>query len=102
MNPATLMIQSAKWTLFSLAMLASPALADDRDLCLDAKAAAESRFVACDRAIGSDQWKGTELARLLVTRAERLVRLRQLDRALEDCNAAVVADSQYAGGHRCR
>ena len=87
-----------------LAALTNPAVADDRALCHDAKADSESRIAACGRAIASKQWSGTELARLHVARAERFVVSRQpdLDRALDDCDAAIAADPKHAPGYRCR
>lgn len=87
-----------------LAVLVGPASADDRALCHDGKADGESRLAACDRAIASRQWSGTELARLHIARAERFTfsRQRDLDRALADCNAAIAADSKHAPGYRCR
>jgi hypothetical protein len=83
-----------------LAALVSTASADDRDLCNDGKAARERRLTACTNAIASKQWRGTDLANLYVVRAEQYVfgRQRALDKALDDCNAAIVTDSKYAQG----
>jgi tetratricopeptide (TPR) repeat protein len=87
-----------------LAALASPAAADDRALCQDTKADGESRLAACGRAIASKQWSGTELARLHAARAERWIhgRQRALDKALDDCNAAIAADPAHAPAYRWR
>jgi tetratricopeptide (TPR) repeat protein len=85
-----------------LAALVNTATADDRDLCNDAKADREKRLAACSNAIATNQWSGTELARLRVSRAEQYSRQRDLDRALDDCNAAIAADPKYAQGYRCR
>lgn len=87
-----------------LAALVNPAAADDRELCQDAKADGESRIAACTRAIGSRQWSGTDLARLHVSRADRFTsgRQRALDKALDDCNAAIAADPKHAPAYRCR
>ena len=85
-----------------LAALVNTAAADDRDLCNDAKMDRERRLVACANAIASNQWNGTELARLRVSRADQYNRQRALDRALDDCNAAIAADPKYAPGYRCR
>jgi len=86
------------------AALVGPAAADDRDLCHDAKADGEVRIAACTRGIASKQWSGSELARLYASRAERYIfsRPRDLDKALEDCNAAIAADAQNAGAYRWR
>src|SRR5262245_38280048 len=87
-----------------LAALSAPATADDRELCQDTKADRDNRIAACTRAIASRQWSGTELARLHVARGERLIFGRQpvLDKALDDCNAAIGADPKHAPGYRCR
>jgi hypothetical protein len=73
-----------------LAALVNTAAADDRDRCNDAKADREKRLAACSNAIASKQWSGTELARLHVSRAYS--RQLDLDKALDDCNAAIAAD----------
>jgi len=87
-----------------LTALVGPAAADDRDLCHDGKADGESRIAACSRAIASKQWSATELARLYMSRAERYVfsRPRALDKAFDDCNAAIAADPQHAQAYRGR
>jgi tetratricopeptide (TPR) repeat protein len=86
-----------------LAALVNTAAADDRDLCNDAKAARERRLAACANAIATKQWRGTELARLHVSRAEQYFfsRPRALDKALDDCNAAIAADPKHAPAYRC-
>src|SRR5262245_55921524 len=87
-----------------LATLGQPAAADDRDRCNDAKADRESRLAACAAAIASRQWSGAELARLHVSRAEQYTygRQRALDKALDDCNAAIAIDPNLAAAYRCR
>jgi tetratricopeptide (TPR) repeat protein len=87
-----------------LAALVNTAAADDRDLCSDGTAGRESRLAACTSAIASRQWRGTDLARLHVSRAEQYTfsRLRTLDKALEDCNAAIAIDPMLATAYRCR
>jgi tetratricopeptide (TPR) repeat protein len=87
-----------------LAALVEPAVADDRDLCNDAKAGRESRLAACSNAIASRQWSGADLARLHVSRAEQYTysRQRALDKALEDCNAAIAIDPKLAAAYRWR
>jgi tetratricopeptide (TPR) repeat protein len=87
-----------------LAAFINTAGADDRDLCIDEKAVREKRLAACTDAIGTKQWRGAELARLHVLRAEQYVlsRQRALDKALDDCNAAIAADPKYAPGYLCR
>ena len=87
-----------------LTTLVNTAAADDRDLCIDEKAARETRLAACTNAIATKRWRGTELALLHVLRAEQYVfsRQRDLDKALDDCNAALAADTKYAQGYRCR
>jgi tetratricopeptide (TPR) repeat protein len=87
-----------------LAALVNTAAADDRDLCNDANAARDKRLAACTNAIATRRWRGTELALLHVLRAEQYVfsRQRDLDRALDDCNAALAADPKYPQGYRCR
>jgi tetratricopeptide (TPR) repeat protein len=85
-----------------LAALVNTAAGDDRDLCNDEKAAREGRLAACTNAIASKQWRGTELARLHFSRSEQYYRQRALDKALDDCNAAIAADPQYAPGYLCR
>jgi tetratricopeptide (TPR) repeat protein len=98
------MRRTALLALSILLALVSTASADDRDLCNDGKAARERRLTACTNAIASKQWRGTDLANLYVVRAEQYVfgRQRALDKALDDCNAAIVTDSKYAQGYRCR
>jgi tetratricopeptide (TPR) repeat protein len=87
-----------------LAGLVTTAAADDRDLCNNGNADREKRLAACTKAIATKQWRGTELALLHVLRAEQYIfsRQRALDKALEDCNAAIAADPKYALGYRCR
>jgi tetratricopeptide (TPR) repeat protein len=87
-----------------LAALVNPAAADDRDLCNDAKTGRESRLAACSSAIASRQWSGADLARLHVSRAEQYIysRQRALDKALEDCNAAIGIDPKLAAAYRWR
>jgi tetratricopeptide (TPR) repeat protein len=86
------------------ASLVKPAAADDRDRCNDAKAGRESRLAACETAIAGRQWSGAELARLHVSRAEQYTfsRPRALDKALDDCNAAIAIDPKLAAAYRCR
>jgi tetratricopeptide (TPR) repeat protein len=90
-------------TILLAAAVNTPA-ADDRDLCNDANAAREKRLAACSNAIATKRWRGTELAHLHVLRAEQYLfsRQRALDKALDDCNAAIAADPKYAQGYRCR
>lgn len=83
-----------------LAALVNTAAADDRDLCNDAKSDREKRLAACTNAVASKQWRGIELARLYVSRAYS--RRLASDKALDDCNAAIADDPQYAQGYRCR
>jgi tetratricopeptide (TPR) repeat protein len=85
-----------------LAALVNAASADDRDLCNDSKADRDKRLAACSNAIATNQWNGADLARLRVSRAEQYSRQRALERALDDCNAAITADPKYAPGYRCR
>src|SRR5262245_56922638 len=87
-----------------LAALVTSAAADDRDVCNDGNAGRETRLAACSSAIGSGQWSGSDLARLLVSRAEQYVysRQRALDKALEDCEAALAIDPNYAAAYRWR
>jgi tetratricopeptide (TPR) repeat protein len=87
-----------------LAALVNTAAADDRDLCNDAKTPRDSRLAACSSAIASRQWSGTDLARLHVSRAEQYIysRQRALDKALEDCNAAIAIDPKLAAAYRWR
>jgi len=64
----------------------------------------ESRLAACETAIAGRQWSGAELARLHVSRAEQYTfsRPRALDKALDDCNAAIAIDPKLAAAYRCR
>ena len=72
--------------------------------CHDAKADGESRLAACETAIASRQWSGAELARLHVSRGRQYTfsRPRALDKALDDCNAAIAIDPKLAAAYRCR
>jgi tetratricopeptide (TPR) repeat protein len=87
-----------------LALLAVPAAADDRELCLDTRADADSRLAACGRAIASGQWSGNDLARLRVSRAERIFYGRKgpPEQAVADCEAAIIADPKHAPAYRLR
>ncbi|MCC6781007.1 MAG: tetratricopeptide repeat protein [Hyphomicrobiales bacterium] len=87
-----------------LALSASPARADDRELCLDVRADADSRIAACGKAIASGQWSGGDLARLHMARAERIIFAHKgtPEQALADCDAALAADPRNAPAYRLR
>ena len=86
-----------------LATLALPAAAaDDPALCNDTRGDAEDRLAACSAAVASRQWTGADLARLYTSRAFLLQRKRDFDRALDDLNSAIRADSGHAPAYRGR
>jgi len=73
---------------------ASPAHADDFDICR--KASGDEAIAACSRAIASDKFQGTTLARLYDKRAFEFSNKRDYDGTIADLNEAIRLDPKFA------
>src|SRR5689334_13780129 len=93
-------VRRSKSALHGLAALAAVALfptaaaADDWDTC--GKQTGDLAIAACSRAIGSDRYTGESLARLYTARGVAYQAKGDLERAMEDFNESMRADSTYA------
>ncbi len=78
--------------LLGLVAAASPAAADDRTTCNDTTG--DAAIAACNRAIGSGQFRGTELGKLLTSRGVELKRKGDIDGAIADYTRAIALNSK--------
>lgn len=79
---------------------ASPAAADDRKACHDSSG--DVAIAACDRAIGSGQFSGLELAKLHTSRGVERRRKGDLDGAIADYTEAIRLNPRDPFAHNNR
>ena len=79
-----------------LLAVASPALADDMDICRDRQSEPKGRLEACERIIAAGQTSGKDLAVAYVVRGLSLGNRRVYDKAVIAFNAAHDADPTNA------
>ena len=72
------------------------AVADDRSVCADTAAAAESRIAACTRTVETGALRGRTLADVFNDRGGAWLRMGDSDRAIADYGEAIRLDSQNA------
>jgi tetratricopeptide (TPR) repeat protein len=87
-------VRSAPLALVLLGLGASvaPAVADDRATCTNTTG--DAAIAACNRAIGSGQYKGVELGKLLTSRGVELKRKGDIDGAIADYTRAIALNSK--------
>jgi tetratricopeptide (TPR) repeat protein len=85
-----------------LAIVAWPAMADDRAVCQDQAQPPAEAIVACSRLIDSEQVKGEELAGIYMWRGWHFTSAGQHDRAIADYTEALRLNARLAGAYRER
>jgi tetratricopeptide (TPR) repeat protein len=78
--------------LLGLGVATAPAAADDRATCNNTSG--EEAIAACNRAIGSGQFSGIELGKLLTSRGVELKRKGDIDGAIADYGRAIAINSK--------
>jgi tetratricopeptide (TPR) repeat protein len=78
-----------------LSFSSSAAHADDKSDCIDWRGMADSRLAACNRAISSGQWKGSDLALLLYGRGNAFSNKEDHDHAISDLSEAIRLNPKY-------